>query len=776
MNTPDRQRVRQHLSSLVIHEEEGLIDDTRFEKLLDVLRGYCTSPESVQLLLEEDCFSTIKKSLLHEDERVISVGLRFLGYVTSHSIAFKAWSKVDNCDPYSFLANESDFVRASARQALHYMIRPFWEKEGVTPNLLQFNWIMGHADILNILFEDFRSHSSFLAQAATELLGGLMEISSTDEKSRDLIDAAGLSTHLQRVNSKSEGSDDTLISMVALTVYLLNSSLVSPRYLSSYHLVRQLCDLCCHGNRVVRSHAVEALGIVCNKEKQAALLGPNEWAAAEAGGPNVVANAVMEKMIELMANMLKGGRNDILASLELAGNLYLPAGHVYNAGIFEDMSAAIDHVITVVMEAPNSSPARNFEENEKFDRLFHNFVKKNAYSISSYSGQFLYSTFLSMRRCMKRIIRKTGWLSSILRLLIDHQHSQGNQRLKKLALDTLSEIDLNEWMYWLQRSHNTENNLKLKLYDPFQVVTYIVEHDDDRSVAAAALRALQNILLAAAKEEEVLKQILSIRGNTNYCTILDNTLSNLLSNVSWELRDTAVEFCASCMLKEDYLCNYSLDHHYASFIFNAAKKDQEAFVRSTSLVSIQKICKLPSVWRDLRRKHADFPSALLKLSTDVDDLPRRALFELLEDWIFRENSLESLVEMTEGLRDVLKECVSDEDWELQLRVIRFLCGLCKSSEDSALRLFVNTNGDQLLSKAFDEGNRLVRIEVCRTMMVVSSRCSDNIRVEFESRLSPFLKRIRDMDLEGTIKECSAEEMYGAEDFLLETENEVIDCY
>jgi hypothetical protein len=57
--------VRQHLASLISHhQEDEIVDDTRFEKLLDFLTHYCISKESIQLLVTNGCFSVMEASEL----------------------------------------------------------------------------------------------------------------------------------------------------------------------------------------------------------------------------------------------------------------------------------------------------------------------------------------------------------------------------------------------------------------------------------------------------------------------------------------------------------------------------------------------------------------------------------------------------------------------------------------------------------------------------------------------------------------------------------------
>eukprot|EP01117_Protostelium_nocturnum_P020559 TRINITY_DN9305_c0_g1_i1.p1 TRINITY_DN9305_c0_g1~~TRINITY_DN9305_c0_g1_i1.p1 ORF type:complete len:180 (-),score=54.57 TRINITY_DN9305_c0_g1_i1:342-815(-) len=146
------------------------------------------------------------------------------------------------------------------------------------------------------------------------------------------------------------------------------------------------------------------------------------------------------------------------------------------------------------------------------------------------------------------VIRESKWLSLVLRLLIDHQHHHSNQRLKKISLDLMSEIHLDEWIYWMIQSHSVQDNLKRKVYDPFQVVMYIIHKDDDRAVISAGLHALQTILLAASRDDQIIKQILGVQGNLNYGTIFINSISSLISNVSWELRDSAIEFVTRLLL------------------------------------------------------------------------------------------------------------------------------------------------------------------------------------------------------------------------------------
>jgi hypothetical protein len=147
---------------------------------------------------------------------------------------------------------------------------------------------------------------------------------------------------------------------------------------------------------------------------------------------------------------------------------------------------------------------------------------------------------------------------------------------------------------------------KLKLYDPFQVVLYIIEHDSDRSVVATGLNTIKTILLSASQDENIIKQILTVHEKVvsrryphnlnyfqNFCSIFDNSVISLLNNISWELRDSAVEFISS-FFENGFLSNYAIEHKFVTFVYDKLN-DKEQYVRSTSLETLKVINTLVSI-------------------------------------------------------------------------------------------------------------------------------------------------------------------------------------
>eukprot|EP01117_Protostelium_nocturnum_P015345 TRINITY_DN5942_c0_g1_i1.p1 TRINITY_DN5942_c0_g1~~TRINITY_DN5942_c0_g1_i1.p1 ORF type:complete len:264 (-),score=86.18 TRINITY_DN5942_c0_g1_i1:405-1196(-) len=252
-----RASARLHLSNLVTRFEDSLIDDTRFERLLDVLLDMIKqSEESLHALLHEISIEIINDCMTHIDDRVVSVALRFLGVLLSDSTAFETFAQrgiplfffdfvVENSLKDEKFIEREDSVKSAALDGLYKMIfSGNVEKGAGNLHFKQFYWIVNQRkDFLHLFFTFFKSFNSFLASSASILVGGLLEIASQDEEAFEALKKAGLRNELKECFNASDHSDDPIIPLIGMIVYLLRSEVVDIKFLSKLDLVHSLIPL-----------------------------------------------------------------------------------------------------------------------------------------------------------------------------------------------------------------------------------------------------------------------------------------------------------------------------------------------------------------------------------------------------------------------------------------------------------------------------------------------------------------------------------------------------
>jgi len=349
-----------------------------------------------------------------------------------------------------------------------------------------------------------------------------------------------------------------------------------------------------------------------------------------------------------------------------------------------------------------------------------------------------------------------------------------NLRLKKLVLEVSEKFPKDEVLFWCSQIDISQSS------HPFTSLFEMILHESDRPVIEMALKCLNSMLKYVGIQRYVLEN------QQNVLIPLYQILVKMMDNISWELRDSTLELIGSIYGENSLLLESAIHHKIHDLVLKGVR-DEELYVRSCALQTLQIICKNLRSWTSILESHENFSLGSLSTLSDGESIPKRDAVDLFISWLTTSHCYHQIVWLSRQEQGKMREKVSklfdEEDWEVKNRGVKFLKLVLLSSmeQENALEVFSNLDGDAMLLEALKNYDRVTRLEACYALQEVETNFSKileiNVSSPFFLRLKQFYETLRTVDLDTLIQDANPENIYDSdeENDLMMEETTIIDC-
>eukprot|EP01116_Phalansterium_solitarium_P005408 TRINITY_DN17000_c0_g1_i1.p1 TRINITY_DN17000_c0_g1~~TRINITY_DN17000_c0_g1_i1.p1 ORF type:complete len:315 (+),score=57.73 TRINITY_DN17000_c0_g1_i1:158-1102(+) len=279
------QKMDLKLRTLLEIPSGGEVDDTRFEKLFDMLRPYCLQVATLECFMKAGCIDVFMRALDHVDFRVQAVGLRLIGHFASSRRGFDELRGRVDVDLLGRLravvqlqsADLEPLVVDSALKGLTALLQG-------ADGSAQWHWLVGSSTTVpEAVLLHLQHPSNFVAASAVALLVEVATVAVRLASAGDAEAAAALRWLGSALQSMMSGSDaPTLLSdstrnhvVVRLfdVVIACLPSTEGASFLRDTNLLPASISFLRHDVRTVRRRALDAISVAC-AQGRAALLAP----------------------------------------------------------------------------------------------------------------------------------------------------------------------------------------------------------------------------------------------------------------------------------------------------------------------------------------------------------------------------------------------------------------------------------------------------------------------------------------------------------------------
>ncbi|TPX56946.1 hypothetical protein SpCBS45565_g08311 [Spizellomyces sp. 'palustris'] len=774
----------------------SIADPARHEKLLSFLQSHVRNKECVEWMVwKVDALDAVQNSLSHSDYRVPSLSLRFL-------------------DPPLF-----NHIYANYLPTLNFLIDTLDSEcpPQLLPGCLEAvrmalssdaaaQWLLDTGRFPNILYRALTSPSLYVVTAACKLLVTIINHPDPIPKSpspyHHLLANLIITGHLYRVLQAwlqpTAGGSEKLAAVEV--VFWLCGSKSEKAYaaLTDGELVKTGCGLLTDDDRIMRNRVLDAL-------KTVFVWAPDPYrllcGTIEADDIRASATKAFERFCQIMSGTLTS--QDHLK--------------------FHNIPTLLDalEILAVLADRADNSRLRDWIEQvfiTTFWRLQERADKfKDIRQLAWEKGEenFGRSIIQQIESCINSVsphqknIRKLSALCSLFGALENILNSSRLVHPDNLLTITLEALSC--------ASYQEQNPLARAVLCSLRAILKKDNDCDWNVVVECLLTCLnnpavrpQNIKLGlditrwVIDDPDQSKPVLS-----TLPTRISQTLSKLLADTRWDVRDSALEFMGSLFewhhdsVSKPCL-DFALTHHLAQVIFDRMD-DADVYVRCTCLGALRRISENPRGHAYLET-HSLLHSLLTKLLTnslhDTESLVRRASADVIVYLITEKQADKILFQIEHSLLDAktIRHVMDDVDTEVRALGVRLLeavwdAGFEASPEEDA-RWFFEIGGDALCFAGVEDASRVVRKEMYRFLSkVVAMECTTDEMEETghkrgrasRGRVEEFVKRVkRDVDMNRLGDSCVTEHIYqevlDVDESVLQEEmetgegNNVLECY
>jgi len=329
-------------------------------------------------------------------------------------------------------------------------------------------------------------------------------------------------------------------------------------------------------------------------------------------------------------------------------------------------------------------------------------------------------------------------------------------------------------LYWCNQVETTQPS------HPFIALFQVTLHESDRPVIEAALKCLNSMI----KSPNI--QRFALDNQQNILIPLYKILEKMMDDISWELRDSTLELIGSLYEANSLLLESAIQHKIQDLVLKGIR-DEELYVRSCALQTLQIICRDLWSWNSLAESHGNFASNLLDTLSDAESIPKRDAVDLFISWLSASHSYQQLLLLSRQeqgrMREKISKLFDEEDWEVKNRGVKFLklVILNAMERETSIEIFMLLDGDHFLLEALKNYDRATRLETCYALQEVESNYSKILEtcasLSFSSRIRQFYETLKTLDLDTLIQDANPENIYDSdeENDLIVEETTIIDC-